>query len=55
MDIEILNVRIPSEIIKWLDSLVEKGVYKSRSEAIREFCREYITDVKYKSKGDTSE
>ena len=55
MDIKILNVRIPSEVVKWLDSLVEKGIYKSRSEAVREFCREYITDVKYKSKGDASE
>ena len=55
MDIEILNVRIPSGVVKWLDSLVEKGMYKSRSEAVREFCREYITDVKYQSKGGTSE
>ena len=50
MDIEILNVRIPSEIVKWLDSLVEKGIYKSRSEAIREFCREYVNNAR--SKGD---
>ena len=41
-DIEIVNVRLPSEIVKWLDSLVEKGVYHSRAEAIREFCREYV-------------
>ena len=44
MEIEILNVRLPSEITKWLDSLVKKGVYKSRSEAIREFSREYVKE-----------
>jgi len=54
-DIEVLNVRLPSEIVKWLDSLVEKGIYKSRSEAIREFCREYINEVKAKCKGDSIE
>lgn len=42
MGIEIVNVRIPSEIVKWLDSLVEKGIYNSRAEAIREFCRNYL-------------
>lgn len=40
--IHILNVRLPDDIIKWLDSLVEKGVYDSRSEAIRDFLREAI-------------
>ena len=53
MNIEILNIRISSEIVKWLDSLVDKGVYKSRSEAIREFCREYVNEIK--GKGDVSE
>jgi Arc/MetJ-type ribon-helix-helix transcriptional regulator len=47
MEIEILNVRLPKEITDWLDSLVAKGLYKSRSEAIREFSREYI--AKHKS------
>lgn len=40
-DIEIINVRLPDEIVKWLDILVEKKVYRNRSEAIREFAREY--------------
>ncbi len=48
MNIEILNVRLPSEITGWLDSLVEKGIYKSRSEAIRDFARDFIS----KHKGD---
>ena len=42
MSIEIVNVRLPSEIVKWLDSLVEKGIYNSRAEAVRDFCRQYI-------------
>jgi len=54
-DIEVLNVRLPSEIVKWLDSLVEKGIYKSRSEAIREFCRDYINMTGAKVKGDSIE
>ena len=48
MNVEVINVRIPSEIVKWLDSLVEKGLYKSRSEAIREFCREYVSNLRSK-------
>ena len=51
MDIEILNVRLPSEIVKWLDTLVERGIYKSRSEAIRDFCREYVNNIKTQHTG----
>jgi Arc/MetJ-type ribon-helix-helix transcriptional regulator len=40
MSIKVVNVRIPSEIVAWLDSLVEKGIYNSRAEAIRDFCRQ---------------
>ena len=40
--VKVVNVRLPDEIIKWLDSLVKKNIYNSRSEAIREFSREYI-------------
>ena len=39
---ELVNVRLPSAIVKWLDGLVEKGIYKSRSEAIRDFIRGYV-------------
>ena len=42
MDIEILNVRLPEDVISWLDELVKKGLYDSRSEAIRNFLREEI-------------
>ena len=40
--IEILNVRLSGEMVSWLDSLVERGLYKSRPEAVREFCREFV-------------
>jgi Arc/MetJ-type ribon-helix-helix transcriptional regulator len=52
MEIDILNVRLPSDVVKWLDSMVKKGIYNSRSEAIREYCREYVLSNK---KGDASE
>jgi Arc/MetJ-type ribon-helix-helix transcriptional regulator len=42
--IHILNVRLPEDIIKWLDSLVDKGIYDSRSEAIRDFLRDYLVN-----------
>ena len=42
MSIEIVNVRLPSEIVKWLDYLVEKRIYNSRAEAIRDFCRQRL-------------
>jgi Arc/MetJ-type ribon-helix-helix transcriptional regulator len=40
--IEVVNVRLPSEIVKWLDGLVKKRIYKSRSEAIRHFIRNCV-------------
>jgi Arc/MetJ-type ribon-helix-helix transcriptional regulator len=40
--IEVVNVRLPSETVKWLDRLVQKRIYKSRSEAIRHFLRNHV-------------
>jgi Arc/MetJ-type ribon-helix-helix transcriptional regulator len=40
--ISIVNVRLPSELVHWIDSLVDKRIYNSRSEAIRDFSREYV-------------
>ena len=37
-----LNVRLSRPIIDWIDSLVEKGLYNNRSEAIRDFARQFI-------------
>jgi metal-responsive CopG/Arc/MetJ family transcriptional regulator len=39
---EILNIRLPEELILELDQLVKKRIFKSRSEAVREFAREYV-------------
>lgn len=41
-EIKTLNVRLPKEIINWLDSLVKANIYSNRSEAVREFIREYV-------------
>ena len=43
-EVEILNIRLPKDIIKWIDSLIDKGIYDSRSEMIRNFIREYIME-----------
>jgi len=40
--VEIMTVRLSREMVSWLDSLVKRGLYKSRAEGIREFCREYV-------------
>jgi len=40
--IHILNVRLPKEVVDWIDTLVDSGVYGSRSEAVRDFVREYV-------------
>lgn len=53
-ELEVLTVRLPKDIVEWLDYLVEKGVYNSRAEAIREFCREYVSNSKSAKKGDFS-
>jgi len=39
--VAVVNVRLPGEIISWIDALVESNIYNSRSEAIREFSRDY--------------
>ncbi len=42
--IETVNVRIPRKIVNWLDDLIKEGLFKSRSEAIRAFLREYVLE-----------
>lgn len=41
---QVLNIRLPDELILELDNLVKKKVFKSRSEAIREFARIYVQE-----------
>jgi Arc/MetJ-type ribon-helix-helix transcriptional regulator len=45
-NIEVITVRIPKEITNILDSLIKSGIYNSRSEAIREFLREFALEHK---------
>ncbi len=40
--VAVVNVRLPEEIISWIDSLVDNKIYNSRSEAVREFSRDYV-------------
>jgi len=44
MSVQTLNVRLPKEIVEWLDSLVQAGIYKNRSEAVRDFSRRYLQE-----------
>ncbi len=40
MEMETLQIRLPEEQVKDIDSLVRQGIYASRSEAIRTMLRE---------------
>ena len=44
MKVTVVNVRLPKKIVEWIDSLVEKDIYNSRSETIRDFSRSYVID-----------
>jgi Arc/MetJ-type ribon-helix-helix transcriptional regulator len=41
-DLETITVRLPDEILRILDELIDKGLFSSRSEAIRDFVREHV-------------
>ena len=43
----VLNIRVPDELILELDQLIEKRIFKSRSEAIREFARVYVLEQEH--------
>jgi Arc/MetJ-type ribon-helix-helix transcriptional regulator len=47
--IEVVNVRLSPELIKIIDSLIDKGLYGSRSEFIRDVCRNYALEERYKN------
>jgi len=42
--VEVVNVRLPGIIVELLDVLVKKGLYNSRSEAVRDFLRNYVKE-----------
>lgn len=46
MATEIVNVRLPKELVKKLDLIIQKNQFTSRSEIIRQFLREYIQEQK---------
>jgi hypothetical protein len=46
--IEVVNVRLSPELIKIIDSLIEQGLYSSRSEFIRDICRNYVLEERHK-------
>ena len=50
MKVTVVNVRLPKKIVTWLDSLVEKNIYNSRSEAIRDFSRNFVIN----NRGDSN-
>jgi len=47
-NIEVVNIRLSAELIAIIDSLVDKGLYSSRSEFIRDICRNYALEERYK-------
>ena len=46
--IDTVNIRLSPEIITIVDSLIDKGLYNSRSEFIRDLCRSYVLEERYK-------
>ena len=48
--VKVLNIRVPDDLILELDFLVEKKIFNSRSEAIREFAREYVQEQSLQEK-----
>ena len=52
---QVLNIRIPKELILEIDELVKNKKYKSRSEAIREFARRYVQAQSQAQKNAKSE
>ena len=43
MVMEVVNVRLPKSIINQIDILVEKGIYSSKSDFIRDVARQRLS------------
>lgn len=41
-DVNILNIRLPDDILDWIDTMINSGIYSSRSELIRDMIREFV-------------
>jgi metal-responsive CopG/Arc/MetJ family transcriptional regulator len=48
---EIINVRVSKELLQKLDPLLQQKSFGSRSEAVRQFLREYVQEQKTKENG----
>ena len=46
--IEVVNLRLSPELIKIIDSLIAQGLYSSRSEFIRDICRNYVLEERHR-------
>ncbi len=46
-DMSTLSADVTTEMEKWIDKKVKSGLYKSRSEVIRELLREKMTQGNY--------
>jgi len=42
-----LSADVTTQMVKWADSQVKKGLYKSKSELVRELFREKMTKERY--------
>lgn len=51
-DITVVNIRLPKKVVSWIDSLVDKKAYNSRSDLIRNFLREYVLEQREKKQFD---
>lgn len=43
---EVINVRLPKEVVEELDKIIQNKLFASRSEIIRHFLREYVQESK---------
>lgn len=48
-EIEVINIRLSNELIKKIDEQIALGVYDSRSEVIRDLCRSYVLEERFKN------
>ncbi len=46
-DITTVRVRLPDEVLATLDELIRRGLFSNRSEAIREFTRQYVMEARH--------
>ena len=51
MKTEVINVRVTKELLKKLDPVLQEKSFSSRSEAVRQFLREYLQEQKHKKSG----